>query len=644
MNCIQLHIDLGQSEGQRLLLYTYSYRTILNKLPKMEASNVDSDDDVIIIETEQVEIEVITLSDDENNSSSTYISTPKTPSLPAVNYIKREMNSAVIGTPTQLQYISPLQHFSENPYGSVFGVLQKVKTNSQKAKKRNRADKQIGKLVPKSESNKNSRKKSKNKNKALPNQPEVNNIQIDTQMACIQLLSDLSRSINLNLEPEDNDLRENSRDRSVDILNQLQASTRSDIEKTRSCNLNVEPPMTIEYNNADLQDDTSNQNVVIEAQAGLNSNMEKTGSLCNVTVEPPITMENSNVIQDNLSNQSMVNDSQDALSSTMEKTGSPCNVNVEPQITMEHNAVQDDLSNQSMVNEPQAGLSSAMEKTRSVCESNVESQATIEDNASNQYVVTMNEPKSRSNSTSAEPPAKPEYNDQEMNRDENPPAQQPATSNTFHVPQGRRSMQHQFINNSKFSRSENFDPLLSVIVQEGYPDVQYLSEYHLLIVRRLVSVEIDNVLAAGTLVPRFQDSYVKNGVILVKSANAESQTWLQSIVPTLNPDPGVNLIVLSLQELNQTYKIKICVYHDTSTQKTILSRIQKQNPDVNMRSWQLQSVTRLSGAKTAKFGSILHMSIPAYSVKLLENREFKLHYGLYQVDVVMKDAFYRKKR
>lgn len=179
-----------------------------------------------------------------------------------------------------------------------------------------------------------------------------------------------------------------------------------------------------------------------------------------------------------------------------------------------------------------------------------------------------------------------------------------------------------------FTLDEKTNPLTSAIVEEDYPDVRPLTIMHLDIIRKMINFEIDRI-ADETCVPRFLQSYVKNGVIIVTASDEASLDWLKSTVPLLSPNEGIRLKILSVNELDKLHKVDIFVPNEENKVE-ILNRIQKQNPDMNMESWHLYSETICGGDLP---GILLTLGIPEISLQKLKQKNFMLFHGMDQVNV-----------
>ena len=172
------------------------------------------------------------------------------------------------------------------------------------------------------------------------------------------------------------------------------------------------------------------------------------------------------------------------------------------------------------------------------------------------------------------------------------------------------------------SKDIKFDYLTCVIVKQ-FPNYYPLTDNELNILNDFLKSEME-LLKVDEFAPKFEKSYIKNGLIIYKAVNMKSKNWLKTTVPKLYL---IRLKVTTRKQLYKVYKsVKMYIPFEKVPNRALI-RIQERNIDVDMSGWQIVSCEK------NKSGLLVQLKIPEFSVKALKKRNYKLFNGIEELRV-----------
>jgi hypothetical protein len=122
--------------------------------------------------------------------------------------------------------------------------------------------------------------------------------------------------------------------------------------------------------------------------------------------------------------------------------------------------------------------------------------------------------------------------------------------------------------------------------------------------------------------PQFLHSKFAQGVFWITCANESKKDWLMRTISRLGEVwEGAELTVFDSKDLPKRPKVLVCI-SDTSETNTVLTRLKKQNPELNTSDWSIMS------RKVTGKGQTLAFCTDPDSHKGLARSNFKAFWGL----------------
>ncbi|XP_055526503.1 uncharacterized protein LOC129719116 [Wyeomyia smithii] len=125
-----------------------------------------------------------------------------------------------------------------------------------------------------------------------------------------------------------------------------------------------------------------------------------------------------------------------------------------------------------------------------------------------------------------------------------------------------------------------------------------------------------------TTKPKFNGCHLKNGFLQLACADSDTVQWLEREVPSLVPWEGAQLRVYHMKDLPKARRY-VGYFADSanSPDEKILRSLQNQNDHLSTKMW------RVCNRKLVKTLVELVLDIDEESAKLVESRNYELHYG-----------------
>lgn len=189
----------------------------------------------------------------------------------------------------------------------------------------------------------------------------------------------------------------------------------------------------------------------------------------------------------------------------------------------------------------------------------------------------------------------------------------------------------------ELSEEEKTDPLFIAIIDNGYPNVEPITSLHFQSLDQAIQMKLDR-LKCHSFVPRFEYAYIKNKSVIVKCADEPSKHWLMKNITKIHPWPTARLKPVSMSVIdNANYDYiagKTTLFlHSEESAITVLYRLQKQNPQLDMGCWNISTEKVF---KSGYNGFLIHFGIPFSSMKVLESMEFRLFLGMRRISMNVK--------
>ena len=162
------------------------------------------------------------------------------------------------------------------------------------------------------------------------------------------------------------------------------------------------------------------------------------------------------------------------------------------------------------------------------------------------------------------------------------------------------------------------------IIHRHHPEVKLDNCQHEIIQAKLLIAVDENPLEK--MPPQFLYSKFAQGVFWITCANEPSKVWLMWTVSGLRELwEGVELTVVDSKDLPRRSSILVHI-PDTSDVTTVLTRLRKQNPELNMSDWSVMS------RKVTEKEHMLAFSIDPDSFKALARSNYKAFCGLGRIN------------
>lgn len=155
-----------------------------------------------------------------------------------------------------------------------------------------------------------------------------------------------------------------------------------------------------------------------------------------------------------------------------------------------------------------------------------------------------------------------------------------------------------------------------------------LGSEQLTLLRGAISKGIDK--AVDSFVPKFYDSYIKFGAIVVRCVDEASLRWLSMQIGNISPWPQVELKMIALSELQRYFRACVWIPGPLEPTETVLMRLNQQNPDLNTTKWQIFA----ENLGASEDGRSLFLGVPDSDFKKLQASNFRAYLGLGQVHFV----------
>lgn len=149
--------------------------------------------------------------------------------------------------------------------------------------------------------------------------------------------------------------------------------------------------------------------------------------------------------------------------------------------------------------------------------------------------------------------------------------------------------------------------------------------------RGAISKNIDKVVSGP--VPKFHDSYIRMGAIVVRCVDEASLHWLSKQIDNISPWPNAKLKMISLNELQMYFRACVWIPGPLEATKIVLKRLERQNSGLNTASWQIFA----ENLGASEEGRSLFLGVPEPDFKKLQAVDFRAYLGLGQVHFVFSN-------
>lgn len=153
-----------------------------------------------------------------------------------------------------------------------------------------------------------------------------------------------------------------------------------------------------------------------------------------------------------------------------------------------------------------------------------------------------------------------------------------------------------------------------------------LSLKHLTLFRGAISKEIDKIVDG--FIPKFHDSYIKFGAIVIKCVDQSSLYWLSTQIDNISPWSEAKLKIIIYNELQKYFRACVWIPGPLESSETVLKRLNRQNPDLNTVNWQIFA----ENLGAFEDGRSVFLGVPESDFKKLEASNFTAYLGLGQVN------------
>jgi hypothetical protein len=158
------------------------------------------------------------------------------------------------------------------------------------------------------------------------------------------------------------------------------------------------------------------------------------------------------------------------------------------------------------------------------------------------------------------------------------------------------------------------------IIQRRHPEV-ILDQTQTDIIQEKLLTAVD-ANPAGETPPQFLHSIFAQGVLWITCANESTKDWLMQTISGLGELwEGAELTVVDSKEIPKRLMMFVRI-PDTSEVNTVITRLRKQNPELNTSDWLVMS------RKVTENEQMLAFSVDPDSYKALAKSDFKAFWGL----------------
>ncbi|XP_012537334.1 uncharacterized protein LOC105837265 [Monomorium pharaonis] len=155
---------------------------------------------------------------------------------------------------------------------------------------------------------------------------------------------------------------------------------------------------------------------------------------------------------------------------------------------------------------------------------------------------------------------------------------------------------------------------------------------HLTLVRGAISAEI-NKIAGGNFVPKFYESYIKFGAIVIKCIDEASVHWLSTRIGNISPWPKAEFRIIMLGELQKYFRALVWIPGPLQSTQSLLRLLHIQNPNLNTANWQIFA----ENLGAFEDGRSLLLGVPDLDYRKLQASDFMAYLGLDQIRFVFCD-------
>jgi len=149
---------------------------------------------------------------------------------------------------------------------------------------------------------------------------------------------------------------------------------------------------------------------------------------------------------------------------------------------------------------------------------------------------------------------------------------------------------------------------------------------HLTLFRGAMSKEIDKIVDG--FIPKFHDSYIKFGAIVIKCVDQSSLYWLSTQIDNILPWPEAKFKMIIYNELQKYFRACVWIPGPLESSETVLKRLNRQNPDLNTANWQIFA----ENLGAFEDGRSVFLGVPESDFKKLEASNFMAYLGLGQIN------------
>jgi len=214
-------------------------------------------------------------------------------------------------------------------------------------------------------------------------------------------------------------------------------------------------------------------------------------------------------------------------------------------------------------------------------------------------------------------------------------APQPTVSTSIGVKRLQSSLDSSMSNNEITKKLKTFDERIQAIDHHLTRAIvstnMSLGLEQLTLFRSAISKEIDKIVDGS--VPKFYDSYIKFGAIVVKCVDEASLYWLSMQIVNISLWPQTKLKMITFNELQRYFRACVWIPGPFETTETVLKRLERQNPGLNTASWQIL----VENLGVSEDGRSIFLGVPKLDFKKLEASNFKAYLGLGQINFVFSN-------
>ncbi|XP_011053117.1 PREDICTED: uncharacterized protein LOC105145336 [Acromyrmex echinatior] len=208
---------------------------------------------------------------------------------------------------------------------------------------------------------------------------------------------------------------------------------------------------------------------------------------------------------------------------------------------------------------------------------------------------------------------------------------QATASTSISVKRPQNFIDSSMLNNEITKKQKTFDKRIEVINHHLIRAIvstnnMPLGLEHLTLFRGAMSKEIDKIVDG--FIPKFHDSYIKFGAIVIKCVDQSSLYWLSTQIDTISPWPEAKLKMIIYNELQKYFRACVWIPGPFESSETVLKRLNRQNPDLNTANWQIFA----ENLGAFEDGRSVFLGVPESDFKKLEASNFMAYLGLGQVN------------